>query len=250
MTSAGHTQVRAREGKGPRRRWRCLSMPPSLSARIERAGELLTPASAPSARPCVARQAERRPGSACVRASLSHALHLSPFPTRRTLARSFSPASSPTHHTTPLRPHVQAHLRPGLGRRRRRRQLDDQDGRRDPEAGRGKRRERGVAAGFGRGPVLRAPRPSRGTPRREGRARAGRGCACAWHRRSRRPASPTLSRSHHQPLHFHHPSIPSLQTEELLIKRRSLLEKKIVQELEKAKEQTQLKNKRGETGER
>jgi len=38
------------------------------------------------------------------------------------------------------------------------------------------------------------------------------------------------------------------QTEELLIKRRSLLEKKIVAELEKAKEQTLLKNKRGKNG--
>ena len=36
-----------------------------------------------------------------------------------------------------------------------------------------------------------------------------------------------------------------VQTEELLVKRRSLLEKKIAQELEKAKEYTKAQNKRG-----
>jgi hypothetical protein len=36
-----------------------------------------------------------------------------------------------------------------------------------------------------------------------------------------------------------------VQTEELLVKRRSLLEKKIAQELDKAKEYTKAQNKRG-----
>jgi hypothetical protein len=43
-----------------------------------------------------------------------------------------------------------------------------------------------------------------------------------------------------------HPCCASPQTEELLVKRRNLLEKKVDQETERAKEFTRLKNKRGE----
>ena len=46
------------------------------------------------------------------------------------------------------------------------------------------------------------------------------------------------------PCHYH------LQTEELLIKRRSLLEKKIAQELDKAKTYTKAQNKKGVLTER
>jgi hypothetical protein len=40
--------------------------------------------------------------------------------------------------------------------------------------------------------------------------------------------------------------VPLGQTEELLLKRRALLEKKVEQELERAREYTRAKNKRGE----
>lgn len=59
------------------------------------------------------------------------------------------------------------------------------------------------------------------------------------------PVSSGLSRPTLPPLtHLPHTHTPSTQTEELLIKRRSLLEKKIAAELGKAKEQTLAKNKR------
>ena len=105
--------------------------------------------------------------------------------------------SPPTPAPCPTRlHHVQAHLWPGLGRRRRRRQFDDQDGGRDPETGRGERAEWGGRGAWGRACARAcggscAPRGRRG----EGRRAMTRGpvreaCVCGARVRARPPPPP------------------------------------------------------------
>lgn len=98
-------------------------------------------------------------------------------------------------------------------------------------------RRGGAASQPGSGPAERGDQASpRRPPNLRPRACGGGGRAptCA----------PSLF-SHHLWSRLRPSPHTTTQTEELLIKRRSLLEKKIVAEFEKAKEQTQLKNKRG-----
>lgn len=65
---------------------------------------------------------------------------------------------------------------------------------------------------------------------------------CAFLRVVCSPSVPALLRNLSTPALV----LPALQTEELLTKRRNLLEKKIAHELERAKELTRQGNKRGE----